>query len=461
MKILQIIPGSGGSFYCGNCLRDSKYVEALKKLNHEVVKIPMYLPLFDDVDDQTKEVPVFYGAISIYLKQMSPFFRKAPKWFDRFLNSGPMLKFAAKMAGSTRATGLEDMTISMLLGEEGKQHEELDRMVSWIGDNCNPDIIHLSNALLNGIAPKLKQVLNVPIVCSLQDEDVWIDPMEEKFQMRSWGLMEENSEYIDAYISVSDYYSKLVREKMNIPKEKLFTLHLGVDPEEYESPSPHASTLRLRSGTAPLSDRNFEPPNPRDPESRVPSPKSRNIGFISRMCHGNGVDIMINAYVLLKNMDGFDDVKLIMTGGSTGDDKEILKAIRKTINTSGLQDQVIFEEDFEKEGRTRFFNSVSFISVPVRNGEAFGLYLLESMASGVPVIQPALGAFPEIIELSKGGKTYEPNTPEKIAETWADLLKHPEEIKKMGEAGRSGVAKHFNIYDQGKQLIDIYNKLIN
>lgn len=435
MKILQIIPGSGGSFYCGNCLRDSKYVEALKKLNHEVVKIPMYLPLFDDVDDQAKEVPVFYGAISIYLKQMSPFFRKAPKWFDRFLNSGPMLKFAAKMAGSTRATGLEDMTISMLLGEEGKQHEELDRMVSWIGDNCNPDIIHLSNALLNGIAPKLKQVLNVPIVCSLQDEDVWIDPMEEKFRNRSWGLMEENSEYIDAYISVSDYYSKLVREKMNIPKEKLHTLHLGVDPEEYstnKSPSP---------------------------ESRIP--ESRNIGFISRMCHGNGVDIMIDAFVKLKKMDGFDDVKLIMTGGSTGDDKEILKAIRKTINAAGLKDQVIFEEDFEKEGRTRFFNSVSFISVPVRNGEAFGLYLLESMASGVPVIQPALGAFPEIIELSKGGKTYEPNTPEKIAETWADLLNHPEEIKKMGEAGRSGVAKHFNIYDQGKQLIDIYKKLIN
>ncbi len=432
MKILHIIPGSGGSFYCGNCLRDSKYVEALKKLNHEVVKIPMYLPLFDDVDDQVKEVPVFYGAISIYLKQMSPIFRKAPKWFDRFLNSGPMLKFAAKMAGSTRATGLEDMTISMLLGEEGKQNEELDRMVNWIGDNCNPDVIHMSNALLNGIAPKLKQVLNVPIICSLQDEDVWIDPMEEKYQTESWGLMEENSEYIDAYISVSEYYSKLIQEKMNIPKEKLHTLHLGVDPKEYstnESPS-HRVT------------------------------ESLSIGFISRMCYGNGIDIAVDAFVLLKQMTGFEKVRLYLTGGSTGDDKEILKSIRKTIKKNNLAEQVVFEDDFENEGRTKFFESVSFISVPVRNGEAFGLYLLESMASGVPVIQPALGAFPEIIELSKGGMTYEPNTPEKLAETWADLLNNPDEIKKMGEAGRSGVEKHFNIYDQGKQLIDIYKKLI-
>ncbi|MBT3749353.1 MAG: glycosyltransferase, partial [Bacteroidetes bacterium] len=234
MRILQFIPGSGGSFYCGNCLRDSKYVEALKKLDHEVVKIPMYLPLFDDERDLDSEVPVFYGAISIYLKQMSPIFRKAPKWFDRFLNSKPMLKFAAHMAGSTRATGLEDMTISMLKGEEGKQHEELDRMVNWIAEHCNPDVIHLSNGLLNGIAPRLKEVLNVPVICSLQDEDVWIDPMEEKYQKQSWDLMKKNSEFIDAYIGVSDYYKELMLDKMNLPPEKVHSLHIGVDVDDYE-----------------------------------------------------------------------------------------------------------------------------------------------------------------------------------------------------------------------------------
>ncbi len=426
MKILQIIPGSGGSFYCGNCLRDSKYVEAMRGLGHDVVKIPMYLPIFDDERDIT-DIPVFYGAISIYLKQLSPIFRKAPKWFDRFLNSKPMLKFAARMAGSTRASGLEDMTISMLKGEEGKQHEELDRMVSWIADHYKPDIIHLSNALLNGIAPKLKSVLNVPIVCSLQDEDVWIDPMEAKFQEESWQLMKDNSEYIDAYIGVSDYYTKLMLRKMDLPMEKVHSLHIGVDPSDYVIP---------------------------------PGEKPRNVGYISRMCHENGVDIVVDAFVLFKQMDGFKDVKLILTGGSTGDDKEILKLIRNTIKKNNLTDQVIFEDDFENEGRTRFFDSVSFITVPVRNGEAFGLYLLESMASGVPVVQPALGAFPEIIKLSGGGITYEPNTPERLAKTWAEMFAKPEEIKKLGKEARSGVEKHFNIFDQGSRLIKIYETLI-
>ena len=66
-----------------------------------------------------------------------------------------MLKLASKFAGSTRAKGLEEMTVSMLLGEEGQQKDELQRMVDWIVENCNPDVIHLSNALLLGLAQQL------------------------------------------------------------------------------------------------------------------------------------------------------------------------------------------------------------------------------------------------------------------------------------------------------------------
>ena len=127
MKIVHIIPGSGGSFYCGNCLRDSKYYSSIKKLGHDVLKIPMYLPLFSH-DTNNENIPVFYGAVNLYLKQTYPFFKKAPKWFDNMLNTRPVLRQAAKMAGSTRAKGLEEMTISMLLGEHGDQAEELEKM---------------------------------------------------------------------------------------------------------------------------------------------------------------------------------------------------------------------------------------------------------------------------------------------------------------------------------------------
>ena len=201
MNIVQIIPGSGGSFYCGNCMRDSKFVDALRKEGHQVIKVPMYLPLFSDEHD-LDEIPVFYGAISIYLKQLYPIFRKAPLWFDNLLNSKPMLKLAASMAGSTNATGLDEMTVSMLLGEEGKQKEELERMVDWIGEHLKPDVIHISNALLLGLARRIRERIGVPVVCSLQDEDVWVDVMKPTSRDLVWKLMHEKSTDVEDRKSV-------------------------------------------------------------------------------------------------------------------------------------------------------------------------------------------------------------------------------------------------------------------
>lgn len=426
MKILQIIPGSGGSFYCGNCLRDDKFHNAMKAQGHEVTKIPMYLPLFSDEHD-LNEIPVFYGAISIYLKQVYPIFRHAPAWVDKLLNSKPMLKLAAGMAGSTNAKGLEDMTISMLMGEEGAQKEELNRMVGWMAEYLEADVIHLSNALLLGLAPKLKEKFpNASIICSLQDEDVWVDAMKDSFRNTIWELMSKKSEDVDTFIAVSDFYAKVSIEKMNLPKEKVITNHLGVEPEEYVFTKPDN--------------------------------KSRNIGYISRMCEANGFDIVVDAFIDLKKDSAYDDVNLILTGGSTGADKALLKKVEKKLKTEKLWDQVEFHEDFDGEGRHDFFKKVQMISVPVRNGEAFGLYLLESMASGVPVVQPALGAFPEIIEKSRGGITYSSNDAETLSNTLKGLLKDDQKLSELSDNARKSVETDFNVKAQSEKLIEVYQR---
>mgnify|MGYP006284234653 CR=1 FL=1 len=428
MNILQIIPGSGGSFYCGNCLRDSKYFDALRKLGHKVVKIPMYLPLFADEHD-LNTIPVFYGAVSIYLKQRYPVFRKAPSWFDNFLNSKPILKLAAKQAGSTRAKGLEDMTVSMLLGEHGKQSEELERMVDWIADNCQPDVIHLSNALLLGIAHRLKERLHIPVFCSLQDENTWVDVMRPEYRDYVWRLMSEKAAYVDAFISVSDYYAELSKERMQLPDEKVHTVYLGVDPADY----PYKSSAE----------------------------KERVVGFISRMNYENGLDILVEAFALLKKKRGFEDVKLMLTGGYTGDDKKFLKGIHRTIRRKNLTGEVIFQESFEGEDRLEFFGKVSVVSVPVRLGEAFGIYLTESMASGIPVIQPSLGAFPEIVEISGAGAVYEENTPEGLCKALEDHLNARNDYERLSNKARASIENEFNINKLAGKLVEVYNHTIN
>jgi len=426
MQIVHIVPGSGGSFYCGNCLRDSKYLRGLKEAGVEVVKVPMYLPIFADEHD-LEQVPVFYGAISLYLRHSYKIIRKAPLWLDKIFNSAPALKLAAGMAGSTNPKGLEDMTISMLLGETGGQRAELDHLVSWLKNHCHADVIHISNALLLGLASKLKNELGVKIVCSLQDEDVWVDAMDEPFRTQTWDLMKERVADVDAFFSVSEYFSGQMKKWLDIPDHKLITSHITVDPDDYN-----------------FTDIDKKP---------------MNIGYISRLCESNGLGVLVDAFIHFKKVPGREKVNLVITGGFTGDDEVFIKSMKKKIALAGLQDSVEFHEDFE-DGRHDFFGKVSLVSVPVLEGEAFGLYLLESMASGVPVVQPALGAFPEIIQKSGGGVVYQSNTPEMLAEAWANTLADKEKLKNLSISARAGVETHFNIHKKSRELVQIYSSIM-
>jgi glycosyltransferase involved in cell wall biosynthesis len=337
-----------------------------------------------------------------------------------------LLNLAAKYSGSTDAKGLEEMTVSMLMGEEGQQSEELERMVDWIAEHYRPDVIHLSNALLLGLAPTLKRRLNSVLICSLQDEDVWVDVMESPYRDHVWGLMQKAVPFVDGFVAVSDYYATRMKESMQIPAEQLTSIHIGVDPADY---FPH-----------PVEN------------------KKRIIGYVSRMCHDNGLDILVDAFIGLKQRDGFEDVTLMITGGSTGLDTKYLNELKSSIRNHHLADQVTFHEDFSEEGLKEFYEKVLVLSVPVRNGEAFGIYLLEAMASGIPVIQPALGAFPEIIKLSGGGVIYQPNEPFALTQALADTLSYPALLTQLSQSAIQGVETSFDILKQSLKMVNYYEQ---
>lgn len=427
MKILQIIPGSGGSFYCGNCLRDDKFYESIKRLGHDVIKIPMYLPLFANGDVNQNHIPVFYGAVSLYLKQQFPFLRRFPKSFDRLMNSKAMLRMAAKRSGSTDAKGLEAMTISMLKGEDGNQSSELDEMVSWIESHYKPDVIHISNALLLGLAHQLKSRLNVPVVCSLQDEDVWVNAMEPQKANEVWNLMAEKAKDVDAFIAVSDYFAEFSKVNIKIPTEKMHRVYLGVHPDNYVFKNA--------------------------------AEKERKIGFISRLCYENGLDILLEAFIGLKKDPDYKDVKLVLTGGYTGADKSFLRRIRKLITKHNLDSEIEWQEKFNNEERLKFFEKVQVLSVPVRGGEAFGIYLTESLASGIPVIQPNEGAFPEIVEKTNGGLIYEKNNAKELQKKLEEILSGKHDISELSEFARKGVEEEFHIQKLSQKIVDVYQSL--
>jgi len=82
------------------------------------------------------------------------------------------------------------------------------------------------------------------------------------------------------------------------------------------------------------------------------------------------------------------------------------------------------------------------------------------MASGIPVVQPALGAFPEIVNKAGGGVIYQPNTPDVLAKALKELLDNPSKIEKLSIEARASVENYFDINKQAVKLIEVYEKLM-
>lgn len=428
MNIINIVPGFGGTFYCGNCLRDSGFVAALRHSGHETHTIPIYLPLSLDHVDREEDIPVFYGAISIYLKQKFKWFRHMPGWMENFFNAPFFLKLAAKQAGSTRAEGLEEMTLSMLRGHEGYQAEELDMLIHYLKYHAKPDVVHLSNALLLGLATKIREELNCAVVCTLQDEDVWVDAMRPDYVPTLWKVLSEKAKDVDLFFPVSHYFAGVMKGKMNLSEEQMHTVHIGIETGEYR----------------------FSLPDLKEPS----------IGYLSRLNQENGLEIVVDAFILLKQNPDHREVKLKLTGGSTGDDKHVIHEQIRKLKKAGIWKDVTVLEAYEGEQKKEFLRSLTLLTVPVLNGEAFGLYQLESMACGTPLVQPALGAFPEIVGATGGGIVYAPNTPEELAKQLHLLLIDPDGIAKMAKEGRTAVEEKFNMKSQVKKMIEGYQLAI-
>jgi len=427
MKIVNIVPGFGGTFYCGNCLRDSGYTKSLIELGHDAMMLPIYLPLTLEHGVEESDTPIFYGAVNIYLKQNFKLFRKMPKWLEGFFNSSPILRYAAKKAGSTRTEGLEEMTISMLSGSKGNQDAELQELIDFLKTHEKPDVVHLSNALLLGLAKQIREQLQIPVVCSLQDEDVWVDAMNDFYQKKVWALMAERAKDVDAFIAVSDYYATEMKRKMLIPDEKMHVVHIGIDLELYK-PS-------------------------------VPIQNPPVIGYLSRMYKEHGFGLMIDAFIKLKEKPEFKDVKLKLSGGMTADDKKFVNKQIKKLKKSGYWSDVEFINKFCTESLSEFYSKISILSVPVLKGEAFGTYQIESLACGTPLVQPSLGAFTEIVETTGGGVLYEPNTAEVLADKWVEVLSDPEKIKQMSENGRKSILENFTSAVLTKKVLIVYEKV--
>ena len=416
--------------YCGGCLRDNALVTALRKLGHQATMVPLYLPLTLDEADQSAGTPVFFGGLNVYLEQKSALFRGAPGWLHDLFASPRLLKWAAGKAAKTRPTELGELTLSMLRGEAGNQARELEELLAWLKTQPQPDVLCLSNALLIGMARRLKSELRAPVACALQGEDFFLDALPEPHRAACWRTLAERAAEVDLFIAPSRYFGDLMRKRLGLPAERVRVIHNGINLEGYATKAEGRE-----AGSAAL-------------------------GFFARMCPEKGLDTLVEAYIRLRQRGRVGSLKL-RVGGSCGPaDAPFVDSLREGLKASGLLGEAEFHPNLDRTAKLAFLRSLSVFSVPARYGEAFGLYVIEAMAAGVPVVQPRVAAFPELIEATGGGVLCAPDDPQALAEAIEELLLDQARARALGEAGRRAVFERFSAEAMARAVVRAYGEKV-
>jgi len=419
--------------FCGGCLHDNALVTALRQLGHDAVMLPLYLPPTLDETDQSAGNPIFFGGISVYLEQKFPLFRHAPHWLRHVLASRSLLKWAAGRAAKTRAEEAGDLALSMLRGEAGHQARELDDLTGWLKAHHRPHVVCLSNGLLAGLARRLRQELGVPVVCLLQGEDMFLDGLPASHRGAAWQTLAERASDIACFIAPSRYYARHMAERLTLPTDRVRVVANGINLAGYGE--RRSAEQGARNDGTPV------------------------LGYFARMCPEKGLDALVEAYLQLRKRPGLEKARL-RVGGSCGPaDEPFVEQQRAKLAAAGMTGEAEFFPNVDRAGKVRFLQSLSVLSVPALYGEAFGLYVLEALAAGVPVVQPRHAGFPELIEATGGGLLCEPGDPKALADTLALLLLNPARAAELGKRGQQAVREKFSAECMARNIVRVFEEL--
>jgi glycosyltransferase involved in cell wall biosynthesis len=169
--------------------------------------------------------------------------------------------------------------------------------------------------------------------------------------------------------------------------------------------------------------------------------------------------VLAAAFRALAERAGRDRVLLKVAGYLGERDRPFLDGVRDQIASWGLADRVEIEGEVDRARKIEFLRSLHVLSVPAVYREPKGLYVLEALANGVPVVEPRHGAFPEMIEATGGGILVEPDSADALAEGLATLMGDPERRRLLGVRGQAAVREGWTDRTAAEHVVDLYRRL--
>ena len=411
MRILSITAGAAG-MYCGSCSRDNALAVELIARGHEVTLLPLYTPTNPDEPNVSRD-RVLFGGISIYLQQHVPLFRRTPRFLDRLWDSPAIIRAVAGRSISTDPKLLGDLTISMLEGDRGVLRKEFDKLLDWLAGEPPPDVVNLPNSLLIGLARPLREALKRPVCCTLQGEDLFLDGLIEPYRGRAIEMIRHQVGEVDRFIAVSHYYVATMARLLGIGEERIDVVPLGINLAGYERRQPNGGEFT--------------------------------VGYFARIAPEKGLHLLAEAYPRFRRRTAGARVRLAAAGYLSRAHHEYLADIKGRLERAGVGGEFTYHGTVDRAGKLAFLRTLDVMSVPAPCDEPKGVFVLEAMASGVPVVQPRRGAFPEMIEKTGGGLLVPPDDADALADGLYSLWKEPERAWALGERGFHGVREHFSV----------------
>ncbi len=422
MRVAYLIAGAGG-MYCGTCLRDNRLAAALRRQGRDFVLIPLYTPIRTDETD-VSEGEVSYGGISLYLQQEIPLFRSLPAVFDRLLSARWLLRTAGRLAGRTRPDQLGALTVSVLQGSNGYQVNQLRRLIERLQEVC-PTIIHLPNLMFVGVARDLKESLNVTIFCSLAGEDVFLDALRQPYRQQALALIRDGAADVDVFVAPTRYYASHAASHFGLDAALVHYVPMGIDVHDTGDPAP----------------------SPHDDFT---------IGYLARICPEKGLHVLCETFARLRQAGR--RCRLRAAGYLGPADRAYYKDILANLRLQGLAERFEYVGEVTRQQKLAFLSTLHVLSVPTVYRESKGLYVLEAMACGVPVVQPRHGSFPELIEATGGGLLYDPNESGTQAEALARLMEDGKLRNRLAAEGAEAVHNMFTTELMASKTWALYEK---
>jgi glycosyltransferase involved in cell wall biosynthesis len=423
MKILSVTGGAAG-MYCGSCLRDNGLAAELMRRGHEVTLVPLYTPTRSD-EPNVSCPRVFFGGINLYLQQAAPVFRRTPGFFDRLLDSPRVISAFASRAVSTDPATLGEMTLSMLDGPTGPFGKEFDKFVRWLTSQPIPDVVNLPNSMIIGLARPLRQALQRPICCTLQGEDFFLEGLTEPYRSRALDSIRRQVDDVDRFIAVGEWHAQAMSGYLGIPPDRLSVVPLGINMEGCE----------LR----------------RSPEDGV-----FRVGYLARIAPEKGLHVLAAAFEHFKRRVHGADVRLNVAGYLGPAYKSYLDDVKRLLDRAGLLGDFVYHGALERPSKMSFLRANDVFSMPATYDEPKGISVLESMANGVPVVQPRRGAFAEILTRTGGGLLVDPDDADSLAEGLYTLWRDRDLRHTLGARARAGVETHYTVGRSADCLLEVY-----